>query len=549
MLLICTAALLTACSDSKLFEKEKKYTPLYMYYNPLPLVYPESYFGRFDFPESYYPDFLNYPDDRAKHGLRGNVKRVEYTMAGGSGIEYIFNNKGQLEHVKPLMGGPKTFRYNHEGRLEGVYEDGHRKSNQKLEYDVAGRLAKREGGRVGAHQIYSYYENGTLKEITPQYISDYHPGIGKMNFDPSGNLVRMETSATDNPFMTETGMPGVSTYSYTDGLCTEKLEKIASEKDSVTCRNLYTYNDKGDLTAWEYFGGIYQTNLENRNQYVFLDNATLKVTLEYEYDSHDNWTTMRVILPNDFMKLEYFIRCYDAYIRMVTGQRYIKGQENPVLTIRRDIEYHAFFAEEERELKKKDAPKFTAAQGRGLYGDVKSLTAGEYTVNFDEYGNVIGETWSSGGKNIYDYESPLRYALRSETGLFIGPFRITCEGNIRKEEDEKGIEGTTEYEFDNRGRVIRYRHFSGMMPVEEHFTYDGRDKLPETMITRASYEEGEDATKYKYTYLETDKKGNWTKRKVVRTVENTVYDAMTGKETTSVKTDSEFTETRTISYY
>lgn len=69
------------------------------------------------------------------------------------------------------------------------------------------------------------------------------------------------------------------------------------------------------------------------------------------------------------------------------------------------------------------------------------------------------------------------------------------------------------------------------------------------MITRASYEEGEDVTKYKYTYLETDKQGNWMKRKVVRTVESTVYDAMANKESTSVKTDPEFTETRTISYY
>lgn len=39
----------------------------------------------------------------------------------------------------------------------------------------------------------------------------------------------------------------------------------------------------------------------------------------------------------------------------------------------------------------------------------------------------------------------------------IGPFRITCEGNLRKEVDEKGIEGTIEYEFDSRGRVVRHK--------------------------------------------------------------------------------------------
>ena len=549
-LLICAITLLAACSGGGLFEKEKKYTPLYVYYNPLPLVYPESYFGQYDFPESHYPDFLNYPDDRVKHGLRGNVKRVEYPTAGNYSMEYVFNNKGQLEHIKPVMGGPKTFRYDNEGRLVGVYEDGRSRSDQKFEYDATGRLTKRDAG-AALRKSYSYYEDGTLKAIIPDSNGNAKDLI---EFDPSGNLVRMKAFFTSNPFMYEAAgqygdLPSVSTYTYTDGLCTEKLERIASEKDSITCRNLYTYNDKGDLTAWEYFGGIYQTNLENRNQYVFLDNATLKVTFEYEYDNHGNWTTMRVILPEDFMKLEYFIRCYDAYLRIVAGQKYQKGQENPVLTVRRNIEYHASTAEEEWEMKKKDAPKFTAAQGRGLYGDVKSVTDGEYTVNFDEYGNVIGETWSSGGKNIYDYESPFRYALRSETSPFIGPFRIICEGNIRKEEDEKGIEGTTEYEFDKHGRVIRYRHFSGMMPVKEQYTYSGRDKLPEMMTSSDSYEEGEDVTKYKYTYLETDKQGNWTKRKVIRTVESTMYGATAGEETTSVKTDPEFTEARTITYY
>ena len=34
----------------------------------------------------------------------------------------------------------------------------------------------------------------------------------------------------------------------------------------------------------------------------------------------------------------------------------------------------------------------------------------------------------------------------------VGPFRITCEGNLRKEEDEGKIMGTEEYEFDRKGR-------------------------------------------------------------------------------------------------
>ena len=98
------------------------------------------------------------------------------------------------------------------------------------------------------------------------------------------------------------------------------------------------------------------------------------------------------------------------------------------------------------------------------------------------------------------------------------PFRITCEGNIRKEGDEKGIDLPTEYEFDKHGRLIRYSHADGMSPVVEEYTYDGREKHPATMTYTSRYEEGKDIVKCRYTYLETDKQGNWTKRKVVRTV-------------------------------
>lgn len=473
LLYAIASVLFTDCSDSKLFEKEKMYTPLYVYYNPLPSTFSIEQDG---FPESYYPDFVNYPNDRVKHGLRNNVSLVRYSLSDNNGgAEYIFDAEGKLKQASTFWDKAhkyieqREFRYDDMGRLIGVYRNSHEnqwaESRQKFEYDAMGRLVKREGGMSWAHQVYSYYEDGTLKEITPQYFNDYYSDTkGKMEFDSSGNLVKMEAHMTSNPFMSAAS-GSICTYAYTDGLCTEKVEKIILKKDTIVCRNLFSYNDKGDLTRWEYSGGIYQTNLKDRNYNVFF-NAGLKITFEYEYDDHDNWTIMRVVLPEDYEQFECLIRCYGSYLLFVEGRKRPEPNEKPIMTFRRHIEYQAFSTEEEREQKKKDAPKFTAVQGRGLYGNVKSVSDGEYTVNFDEYGNIIGETWSSGGKNIYDYESPLRYVFRSETGPFIGPFRITCEENIRKEEDEKGIEGTTEYEFDNRGRVIRYRHFSGMMPVE-----------------------------------------------------------------------------------
>ena len=71
------------------------------------------------------------------------------------------------------------------------------------------------------------------------------------------------------------------------------------------------------------------------------------------------------------------------------------------------------------------------------------------------------------------------------------------------------------------------------------------------MVRTASYEDGEDISTCKYTYLETDQQGNWTKRKVVRTweCEEYLFDGEKGTSRTTTKTDPEFIETRVISYY
>lgn len=564
-LLYCTVAmtLLAACSGSGLFEKEKKYTPLYVYYNPLAQIFPVM---DTDFPESDYPDFINYPNDRVKHGLRNNVSLVRYAFYNNNGgAEYLFDTEGKLKQVSSFLDKARKhielreFRYDDAGRLVGVYRNSHKdkwaSNRQKFEYDTAGRLVRREGGMLWAHQIYSYYETGILKDITPQYFNDFYSDTkGKMEFNESGNLVRMEAHMTSNPFMSAAagrydGLPNICTYTYTDGLCTEKLERIVSKKDTIVCRNLYTYNDKGDLTSWEYSGGLYQTNPKDRNRYVFSNIIDLKIAFEYEYDNHDNWTTMRVILPENYDQLKYLKRYYAAYLTFIEGKKRIDPNEKPIMTYHRHIEYQAFSAEEERELKKKDAPKFTAVQGYGLYGDVKSVSDSRFVILFDEYGNITKRTWIDYEEtNEFSYESSTRY-MRSG----VGPFRITCEGNLRKEEDEGKIMGTEEYEFDKKGRVVRhdYADANGMCPINETYTYNGREKFPVTMIYKYSYEEGQDVATCMYTYIETDKQGNWTKRKVNRTWECVEYFFDGEKDTsrTMTKTDPEFTETRTISYY
>lgn len=373
-----------------------------------------------------------------------------------------------------------------------------------------------------------------------------------MEFNESGELVKMEAPLTSNPFVTEAyrtfvrKFPSVSTFTYSDGLCTEKLEKIAfinernKTSDTITCVNRYTYNDKGDLISWEYSGGQYWLDLKTRNHYSF-PYVSFTIRFEYDYDRYGNWITRRAILPENYEDIRA--------LHIKVGNDKPAPGESPVITTEREIDYHAFSAKEKTELKKKDAPKFTAVQGYGLYGDVKSVSDSRFVILFDEYGNITKRTWIDYEEtNEFSYESSTRY-MRSG----VGPFRITCEGNLRKEEDEGKIMGTEEYEFDKKGRVVRhdYADADGMCPINETYTYNGREKFPVTMVYKYSYEEGQDVATCKYTYIETDKQGNWTKRKVNRTWECVEYFFDGEKDTsrTMTKTDPEFTETRTISYY
>lgn len=573
-LLICIllAGLLSACTEGGIFHKEKRYTPLYLYSNPLDPDITNLFVNNGYEPEYSYPNFLNYPNDWAKHGLRGNVALVTYSWVNIPNVELGFNKQGNLIYTGSYLGSAKKpesrehaeireFRYDDFGRLEGVYRNPHNNkwasSDQEFEYDASGKLIKRKGGINYAYQTFSYYDDGTLKEITPKILSDMYLNngtFGKMEFNGSGELIRTEAPNTTNPFFGEGKMAYrklrvICTFSYLNGLCSKKQEKIYLKKDTIpTCNSTesYQYNNKGDLIGWEYTGVVCN---QTPNEYVF-ENASFKFQFEYDYDKHDNWTTMRIILPDNFTDSQYL----HQYFYIKTGQKLPLPGEKPIINIRRELTYHALPASDSKAVsstksdKKPGTPEFTAVQGHGLYGKVKSVSDGDYTISFDEYGNIVSEVWEkSEGRNDYTYDSPTRYLI----GTVIGPFRITCKGNIRKEVDENGIEPPVEYQFDAQGRVTYYQYAAGMMPVIEKYTYKGDNKCPDVMVKEESDEEGVYISTSKYTYLKYDKKGNWTKRKVNRTLKNTDYYPEGEKETeaTTTKVEPEFTETRTISYY
>lgn len=350
LLFICALlGLLSSCTQGLLHE-EKKYTPLYLYYNPFkPSVgLTESMYS----PEKDYPNYQNYPSDCVKHGLRERAALVSYIGRGIVYFELSFDKEGKLMRTVSSMDAARRFaeyrdfKYDSMGKLEGVYRQ-YGSRRQKLEYDASGKLVKREGGLSYAYQTYAYYDDGTLKEITPHMFNDHYLNYdfyGKMEFNESGELAQADFLTTPNPFWNNgrTRLRSVCAFSYvSNGLCTQKKEIVYPDKthmdvDSIICRSVYVYNDKGDIARWDYSDILYQgATLENGNNLAFM--------FEYKYDRHGNWTTMKIILPEYYIgnrdALAVFAKENDMLGQLSMGSKELN--EPAAITIERQIDYHA----------------------------------------------------------------------------------------------------------------------------------------------------------------------------------------------------------------
>lgn len=575
-------AFLAGCSGNNILEKEKLYTPLYVYYNPLKMDEDLT---------SYYPFFVNYPTDWVKMGLRGIPSEVKYftgvkVFGEETCLFYQFMNFGRLLFwgMSNEMTALTGFSYDDRGRLDGRIHKYLMKDNvrEDLQFKYKGnRLMSVTNSAVGVDAyIYSYYDDGTLKKIEP-IVGDESwyrrfSKVGMMEFDTLGRLVRAEFPRSYNPMMDGLinpeydvlKIPSVCTFSYTDNLCTEKLEKIAFSirgelQDTITCRSRFTYNDKGDIETWEYEGGYYAGGGNNGNP---IGQTKFTVYYSYEYDSNDNWTMLRMTLPEELDQYLGMLKFYElqtehTYISNRRSYSRVPGKK-PVVTFRREINYYEKMAklvdqtDEVEELdevqdvenvsEQSEAPEFTSVQGYGLYGKVREVTEdGKSKLRFDENGNLVFRTDELDCEIEYNFQSPSKYLVATGEG----PFNVVCEGNLRKEVDENGIELTIEYEFDDNGRVIRHRYVDNKAPVEEKYMYEGVEKYPAEMIREYTFDDGSSVVTCKYVYTDFDEQGNWTKRTVNRSWKYIRYDEVDNSEKISTRTEPETTEIRTISYY
>lgn len=190
----------------------------------------------------------------------------------------------------------------------------------------------------------------------------------------------------------------------------------------------------------------------------------------------------------------------------------------------------------------------SARKGLGIYGNVRKVTDDKGNViEFDKVGNILKEI-TGDGKYTHTYEYVIEYKKYKVNDF--GFYNITYTDHERKDlsEIEGDTEGSVEYYFDDQDRIIKKIEHIRMSYRTTTFTYTGKKKLPDNIKVNDYDETGNYTTTEVYEYLKVDDQGNWLKRKVTETHENTIYENY-DKEVAEAYADEPYIETRTIEYF
>lgn len=128
--------------------------------------------------------------------------------------------------------------------------------------------------------------------------------------------------------------------------------------------------------------------------------------------------------------------------------------------------------------------------------------------------------------------------------------RIVAQ-KLEYEGDEVGDgERSTEYMYDDAGRLVRSHTLLWETSVETDYTYDAGGRLATRRETAHDYDGGTERF-YTYEYVKFDERGNWTERKL--TMKSTVTQPVEGAEHEQSEVvddpDTYYYEMRRITYY
>lgn len=302
LILLSVIFTISSCGGKKSIDSDETSSKSNQIYSPIDLYFmrPTAMTvkpGNDQNPMAYLPDFVTYPNDLVKFGLKGNVKECKIAVSTFSWT-YQFNAYGNLTNYQ--------FRMDSKGRYgEGV----------KLEYDSNNQLTllgRDFRGQSPNSDTYIYSDGHLMKRLNGNRYREYvWTTDSKGNNIPLKSITHELTPLLDmeytenaegwviltkmiytNPYLpgTLTAKTGVSTFEYDN---TGRVTKVNTHYTG--CSNAshptlwgecaYSYNDKGDVA--EAIFTLFDSDNQNRQK---LSNVTQSYT--YEYDEHENWISV-----------------------------------------------------------------------------------------------------------------------------------------------------------------------------------------------------------------------------------------------------------------
>ncbi len=300
--LLAVVSTITSCggrksmnSDDTSAEANQVYSPIDLYFmRPTAMsVKP----GNEQNPMSYLPDFITYPNDLVKFGLKGNVKECVIAVSTFSWT-YKFNTSGNLTNYQFRMdsqgryGEGVRLEYDSNNQLTLLGRDFRGQSPNSDTYIYTdGHLTKRQNGSRYREYIWSTGNNGNT--IPQKSVShELKPLLDMEYAENSDGMVLLSKMTYNNPYLPGvlTAKMGVSTFEYDSNGRVVKVNTAYTGCSNAQYREMwgeccYSYNDSGDVA--EEFFTLFDSQDENRQQLY-----TVTQSYAYRYDEQGNWISV-----------------------------------------------------------------------------------------------------------------------------------------------------------------------------------------------------------------------------------------------------------------
>lgn len=369
---LLVAVVMTACGKSAV-----EFPPVHLFLEPTEEILLQA---------PYLPDFVNYPDDRVKRGLRGDVDEVAYPSVHRTLWLFYPNGKLAAECIVYDGGWNKelnNWMFNYEnsggggsdipnpGNLEEIitrkelvnnrWKNSSGKSgslSDSFQYDENGRLQTRSGHlfkNVSYVKQYVYNDKGIC---TDMYLTE--TGSSKKSGNVTSEVRSGERGEVSRIYFKNVRIPvhGLTIGERTVFPVYDKKGKMTQVRclsvphnmeayniDSISSCSKYEYNAQGDVSLWHYTDTVYPQGTVNE----------FDVSFDYVYDKQGNWIEKHIFgAPNilNLMMNGYYRGTYD--IAQSTDEQ---GNPRGEVVIKREITYFSERSDKENSPSQEPAEK------------------------------------------------------------------------------------------------------------------------------------------------------------------------------------------------